>query len=227
MYFDPYYLILVIPATLIAIFAQIMVSRTYNKFATKYSSRGMTAYEVARQILDQNGLSNVQIIRVSGKLTDHFDPRTNIVALSEAVYGSTSIASIGVAAHEVGHAVQYQTGYVPIKIRAALIPITQFGSTIAIPMAILGIIFGFGILVDIGIILFSAVVAFQLITLPVEFNASNRAIKTLEQNMILQDDEIGGAKKVLGAAALTYVAGLLVSIANLARLLLLRGRNDN
>lgn len=224
-YFDQYYWLLVIPATLIALWAQIKVSSTFRKYNTIKSASGCTAATAARRILDQNGLQGVSIERVSGSLSDHYDPRSNVIRLSDTVYNSTSVGAIGVAAHEVGHAVQYAQGYGPIKFRAALIPITNIGSMAALPLAVLGLIMGFELLVNIGIILFSVVVLFQLITLPVEFNASSRAIKTLEGDNILSSNEITGAKKVLSAAALTYVAALLVSIANLLRLILLRDRN--
>lgn len=224
MYIDSYYFLLVIPALMIAMFAQVRVNSAFNKYSKLQNQRGYTAAEVARRILDQNGLSLVQIERVSGKLTDHYDPRANVIRLSDSVYGSTSCASIGVAAHEVGHAIQYAQSYFPIKIRAAILPVTKIGSAAAVPLAILGIAMGFEILINIGILLFCAVVLFQLITLPVEYNASRRAVKTLEEDMILTGEELTGAKKVLSAAALTYVAALITAIANLLRLLLLRDR---
>lgn len=224
-YMDQYYILLVIPAALIAMWAQFRVSSTFKKYNKVMSSRGYTAAMIARQILDSNGLQNVTIERVAGNLSDHFDPRKNVIRLSDTVYNSTSVGAIGVAAHEVGHAVQYATNYFPIKLRAALIPITTIGSNIALPLAVIGIFMGSELLSGIGIILFLSVVIFQLITLPVEFNASSRAIKTLDQDMILTADELQGSKKVLTAAALTYVAALIVAIANLLRLILLRNRN--
>ncbi len=224
-YMDQYYLLLVIPATLIALWAQFKVKSTFNKYNQFKTARGNTAAMVARQILDGNGLQNVAIERVAGSLSDHYDPRKNVIRLSDTVYNSTSVGAIGVAAHEVGHAVQYATKYAPIKIRAALIPITTIGSNAAIPLAIIGFAMRSELLVNAGIILFLAVVLFQLITLPVEFNASSRAIKTLDENMLLDGEELTGAKKVLSAAALTYVAALIVAIANLLRLILLRNRN--
>ncbi|MFZ2538356.1 MAG: zinc metallopeptidase [Oscillospiraceae bacterium] len=224
-YMDQYYLMLVIPAALIALWAQIKVKSTFNKYNQFKTSRGNTAAMVARQILDRNGLQNVAIERVAGTLSDHYDPRQNVIRLSDTVYNSTSVGAIGVAAHEVGHAVQYATNYAPIKIRAALIPVTNIGSSIALPLAIIGIAMGSQLLTGVGIILFSAVVIFQLVTLPVEFNASSRAIKTLDEDMLLDGEELAGAKKVLSAAALTYVAALIVAIANLLRLILLRNRN--
>lgn len=226
LYFDKYYLILVIPTVIIALWAQFNVKSTFTKYSNKLSMRNVSGYDVARQILDSNGLSHVRVEQVAGKLTDHYDPKSNVIRLSESVFSKTSVAAIGVAAHEAGHAVQYSVGYVPIKIRAALIPVTQLGSTLALPLAMLGLFMGMDLLVNIGIILFTAVVVFQLITLPVEFNASNRAIKTIETQNILDMSEISGAKKVLGAAALTYVAALISSLANLLRLILLSRRND-
>lgn len=223
-YFDTYYLFLVIPAVLIALWAQVNVSSTFRKYNNVRNVKGVTADEVARRILDDNGLYNVQIERVSGNLSDHYDPRSNVVRLSDSTYGNSSVGAIGVAAHEVGHAIQHATGYLPIKIRQAIIPVTQIGSSIAIPLAILGIIMSWNVLVTIGILLFSAVVLFQLVTLPVEFNASSRAMKTLETQSILEGGELVGAKRVLRAAALTYVAALIVAIANLVRLIALSNR---
>ena len=223
-YFDTYYLFLVIPAVLIALWAQVNVSSTFRKYNNVRNVKGVTADEVARRILDDNGLYNVQIERVSGNLSDHYDPRSNVVRLSDSTYGNSSVGAIGVAAHEVGHAIQHATGYLPIKIRQAIIPVTQIGSSIAIPLAILGIIMSWNVLVTIGILLFSTVVLFQLVTLPVEFNASSRAMKTLETQSILEGGELVGAKRVLRAAALTYVAALIVAIANLVRLIALSNR---
>ncbi len=223
-YFDTYYLFLVIPAVLIALLAQINVSATFKKYNAVRSSKGYTADEIARKILDDNGLYNVRIERVSGSLSDHYDPRSNVVRLSDSTYGSSSVGAIGVAAHEVGHAVQHSTGYFPIKIRQAVIPATQLGSSLAIPLAILGIVMSWSLLTTVGSLLFCAVVLCQLITLPVEFNASRRAVKTLEAQRILEGGELAGAKKVLRAAALTYVAALLVAVANLIRLIALSNR---
>lgn len=219
---DRYYLFLVIPALLLAVWAQIRVSSTFSRYNQMHSRRGMTAAETARRILDANGLQNVHIERVGGHLSDHYDPRRNVIRLSDAVYGSDAVAAIGVAAHECGHAVQYATGYFPIKIRAVLIPVTTIGSNLAIPLAIFGLAFGWNVLTNIGILLFLAVVLFQLVTLPVEFNASRRALHTLETQMLLEREELTGAGRVLRAAALTYVAALIVAVANLLRLLLLR-----
>lgn len=223
-YFDYYYILFVIPPLIFAAWAQFKVKSTFHKYAGYHSGQGYTAVMIARQILDQNGLFHVKIEMTSGNLTDHFDPRANVIRLSESVYHSTSVASIGVAAHEVGHAIQYSKGYLPIKIRNAVIPLTNIGSTLAFPLAILGVIFSFEPLITIGIWLFVAVVFFQFITLPVEFNASRRALNTLKNDQILIGEEYTGAKKVLTAAALTYVGALLVAVGNLLRLLALTGR---
>lgn len=222
-YVDYYYVVLVIPAVLLGLWAQYRVTSTFNRYNRIASQRGYTAAQVARSILDENGLYQVQIERVSGNLTDHFDPRSNVVRLSDSVYGNSSLGAIGVAAHEVGHAVQYAQNYVPIKLRNAFVPIANIGSTISIPLILLGL-FLYEPLVMVGIVLYGAVAVFQLLTLPVEFNASRRAIATLESHQILYDDEITGAKKVLSAAALTYVAALITSLAQLLRLFLLYGR---
>lgn len=225
-YMDTTYLIYVLPALLISMWASFRVKSTFAKYNQVGNRRGYTGAQVARWILDSNGLQNVRIERVSGNLTDHFDPSSGVIRLSDSTYSSTSVGAIGVAAHECGHAVQYDVGYFPMQIRRAIIPLTQIGSSVAIPMAILGIVFGFSMLTDIGILLFCAVVVFQLITLPVEFNASRRALQTLDEDRILDEEELQGAKKVLTAAALTYVASLLVSIGNLLRLLALRDRRN-
>lgn len=220
-FFDQYYIMFVIPALIIVALAQMNVSSAFNKYSKLNNSRGFTGYEIARRILDQNGLYSVRIERVAGSLTDHFDPSASVVRLSDAVYNSRSVAAIGVAAHEVGHAIQHNVGYAPIKIRTAIVPITQLGSTLAWPLAIAGIVLSFEPLITIGIWLFVAVVVFQLVTLPVEFNASARALKTIREDMILEGAEYDGAKRMLQAAALTYVAALLMAIANLLRLLAL------
>ena len=226
-YFDQYYLYLVIPATIIALIAQLNVKSAFNKYSKIYNYRGYTGYEIARRILDQNGLFDVRIEKVSGSLTDHFDPTAKVVRLSDIVYNSTSVAAIGVASHEVGHAIQHNVGYFPIKIRMAIVPITNIGSSLAIPLAIMGLVFGSNLLVNVGIWLFLVVVFFQLVTLPVEFNASSRALKTIREDNILETkEEYNGAKRMLQAAALTYVAALIVAIANLLRLIALANRNS-
>lgn len=217
-----YYLILVVPALLISIWAQIRVKSAFSRYSQVHNSRGLTGYLVARQILDSNGLQHVRIECVPGSLTDHFDPTKEVVRLSQAVYNSPSVAAIGVAAHECGHAIQYQRGYVPLKIRKAMVPITNIGSALSWPIALIGLLVGLPWLVNAGILLFVVVVVFQLITLPVEFNASYRALDILkDRQMLAEGEELKGAKKMLMAAALTYVAALLVSIANLLRLLAL------
>ncbi len=226
-YMDRYYLILIIPTMLFALWAQSKVSSTFNKYSRVRSSRGYTAAQVCRQILDSNGLYNVRIEHIAGNLTDHFDPTTNVVRLSDSVYNSTSVASIGVAAHEVGHAIQHATGYFPIRIRSAIIPITNFGSKLSMPLILLGFIMQAQPLINLGIILFSLMTLFQLVTLPVELNASGRALRTLEGDNILYGEEVSQAKQVLTAAALTYVAALLTSAAQLLRLILLYGRRNN
>ena len=218
---------IVIISFLVELLASFNVKHTYNKYSQVMSRRGYTADQIARMILDQNGLHNVQVERVSGNLTDHFDPNSNVVRLSDSVYGKSSVAAIGVAAHECGHAVQYAEEYSPMKVRAAIIPITNIGSTLAYPLVFLGIILG-GIqpLITIGIWLFVAVVVFQLVTLPVEFNASGRALKTLEQSGYLDEDELGQSRSVLIAAALTYVAALFTAVAQLIRLIAISNRRN-
>ncbi len=203
------------------------VNATFKRYQKIGNRRGMTAAQVARQILDDNGLQFVAVERVSGSLTDHYDPRANVVRLSDSVYDSSSVAAIGVAAHECGHAVQHATEYTPIKIRQAIIPITQFGSYAWYFILILGLILSLRPLVYAGILLFSLIVLFQFVTLPVEFNASSRALKTLDNYHILEQDELTSARKVLTAAAMTYVASLVSSILQLIRLLgLVRRRDD-
>ena len=208
--------LLLIAAFIFSIFASINVKGTFRKYNKMPSSRGVSAADIARQILDSNGLYNVQVTRVSGELTDHYDPRTNTVALSAPVYDSVSV---GVAAHEVGHAIQYAENYTPIRIRMAILPVAQFGSSAWILFFILGIAFNIPILRGVGIGLFAAIVLFQLITLPVEFNASHRALATIKNQGILFGAEYTGAKKTLTAAAMTYVASLAVALLQLLRLI--------
>lgn len=211
-------LILILP-----IIAQINVTSTFNKYSKVRSSRGLTADQVARQILDSNGLYNVRIERVSGKLSDHYDPRDNVVRLSDSTYGNSSVAAIGVAAHECGHVCQHAENYGPIVLRSKLVPITNFCSRFWYFTFILGLVFSelsIGTpLVYASIIMFAAVIVFQLVTLPTEFDASSRALATLENNNLLEASEVPQAKKVLTAAALTYVTGLVVSLLQLLRLL--------
>lgn len=221
--YDYYYMILVIPAVLLALWAQLRVKGTFSRFSKVHTSHGCTGAQAARAILDRNGLQGVSVERVKGTLTDHFDPRANIIRLSDSVYDSASVAAVGVAAHECGHAVQHATGYGPIKLRAAIIPVTNIGSKLAIPLVLLGFVMSLTPLVNFGILLFGTMVVFQLVTLPVEYNASSRALATLDETGMLAAEELTGAKKVLSAAALTYVAALIVAVAQLLRLLLLAG----
>ena len=205
------YLILVLPCMIFAMIASSNVNSTFKKYSTQYSLRRITGAEAARRVLQHNGVIGVRIERVSGKLTDHYDPKNNVIRLSDSVYDSTSTAAIGVAAHEAGHAVQYAREYAPIKLRAAIIPLTNFGSKLAMPLILLGILLaafgGFStFLVDLGIAAFGLSFVFQLITLPVEFNASRRAIRTIEDAQLLTPEEQRGARKTLKAAAMTYVA---------------------
>lgn len=232
MYFDISYLIIVLPCLIIALIASANVKQTFSKYDKQLSSRRITGAEAAQRVLYANGIRDVQISRVSGNLTDHYDPRANIIRLSDSVYDSTSTAAIGVACHEAGHAVQYAQNYGPIKLRAAIIPITNIGSKLAMPLILLGVLFGAmgemsTIFIDIGIICFSLSVVFQLITLPVEFNASNRALKCIANQEILNEQELKGAKKTLRAAAMTYVAATAVALAQLLRLVILFGRRDD
>ncbi len=224
LYFDSTYLI-VLPAIIFALIAQLMVKSTFQKYSKEKNEYGYTAREVARRILDENGLNNVQIEYIGGNLTDHYDPSANVIRLSDTVYNSTSVAAIGVAAHEVGHAIQHAQGYSPIKIRQAIIPVTRIGSNLAVPLVLIGMIFSaFEWLIPVGIFLYTGVVFFQAVTLPVEFNASSRALNTLDSHNILQPGEIKMAKKVLTAAAMTYVAAMFSSLMSLLRLILIANR---
>lgn len=225
-YIDYWYIVLVLPALIIGLIAQLKVSSTFNRYSKITSRRGITAAQVSRRLLDENGLQSISIERVAGNLTDHYDPTADVIRLSESVYDSTSVAAIGVAAHETGHAIQHAEEYTPMRIRSAIIPVTKFGSSVAPILIILGFVF-YEPMIPIGIILYSLVAIFQLVTLPVEFNASRRALSTLESDGILESDELDGAKKVLSAAALTYVAALLTSVATILRYVMLyRNRRD-
>ncbi|MCI7804791.1 MAG: zinc metallopeptidase [Oscillospiraceae bacterium] len=228
MFFYDYYWLVLIPV-IVAMIASANVNSTYKKYQRVRNSRGLTGEMAARKILDANGLYNVRIEHISGNLSDHFDPRSNVVRLSDSTYASASVAAVGVAAHEVGHAIQYAKGYTPMKIRSAVIPLTNIGSTLSYPLVLIGLIFNSALgdfLINAGIILFLAVVVFQFATLFVEFNASSRAMKTLENDHILEGDELSMSRKVLTAAALTYVAALFTAIVNLLRLLLIAGRRN-
>ena len=228
-YFDWTYIVLVLPCVIFSLIASSSVNSTFKKYSQQFSRRGITGAQAAERVLRANGVYGVQITRVSGNLTDHFDPKTNVIRLSDSVYGSTSTAAIGVACHEAGHAVQYAQGYAPIKLRAAIIPVTNLGSKLAMPLILIGLLlsafesvsYGF---VYLGIACFGLSLVFQLITLPVEFNASHRAICAIEDGEILTTEEQKGAKKTLTAAAMTYVAATAVALAQLLRLLVIFGR---
>jgi len=223
-FWDPT-MILLIPAIILAIWAQMRVSSTYSKYSKISSARGTTGADTAKFLLQHNGLSDVKIEAVEGKLSDHYAPRSRTVRLSTDNYKGRSLSAIAVAAHEVGHAIQDGTGYVPLKIRHSILPATNLGSWAAFPLFIIGFLFNTPLLMDIGIILFAGVVVFHLVTLPVEFNASHRALAQLSSNGLLIEEEVKGARKVLNAAAMTYVAATAVSLIHLVRLLILRG-ND-
>lgn len=223
-YFFDSTMLLLIPAMLLSLYAQSKVKSTYNIYSREGLQSGMTGAEVARMVLDRSGLQNVEIERVAGNLTDHYDPRTKVLRLSDAVYSRPTIASAGVAAHEAGHALQDQVEYGPLKLRSFMVPFASFGSKFSMIIIIVGLLFKFVGLIDLGIILFSMVVLFQLFTLPVEFNASSRALAVLGDYQILTADEVPKAKKVLDAAALTYVAAAFSSIMTLVRLLVIRDR---
>jgi hypothetical protein len=226
MFFDYYYVVLVLPMVILSMVAQSMINSRFSKYSRVLTSRRLTASEAARSILDENGLYDVKIESVSGNLTDHYDPKANVIRLSDSVRDSSSVAAVGVAAHEAGHAVQHATGYVPIKVRNAFVPVANLGSKLGIPLIIIGFILGGAsylgdFLINFGIIFFSAAVLFQVLTLPVEFDASGRAIKILGNSGYLEHDEVKMVKKVLGAAAMTYVAAAATSAAQLLRFILL------
>lgn len=232
-YFESYYLyiVLVLPCVIWAMIAQIRVQSAYGKFSRVRTARGLTGAETAEKILRSQGITNVAVAPCRGHLSDHYDPRTNTVFLSEGVYNSNSVAACGIAAHECGHAIQHAQGYAPLKLRAALVPITNLGSNLAMPLILIGLLFssfsyGFYIALA-GVICFATATVFQLVTLPVEFNASRRALSVLESEGIVSSEEKSGVRKVLWAAAMTYVAALFVSLANLLRILIIvmGGRN--
>jgi len=232
MYFDWTYVVLVLPCVLFSLIASSSVNSTFKKYSQQFSRRGITGAQAAERVLRANGITNVQITRVAGNLTDHFDPKANVIRLSDSVYGSTSTAAIGVACHEAGHAVQYATSYAPIKLRAAIIPVTNIGSKLAMPLILIGLLlsafenvsYGF---VYLGIACFGLSLVFQLITLPVEFNASRRAMRAIEDGELLTTEEQRGARKTLTAAAMTYVAATAVALSQLLRLVMLFGRRRN
>ncbi len=229
MYWDWTYIVYVLPAVIFAMWASANVNGTFKKYAKIHSRRGITGAEAARRVLDSKGLTNVRIERVSGNLTDHYDPKTNVIRLSDSVYSDTSEAAIGVACHEAGHAMQYAESYAPIKLRNAIIPVTNIGSKLSIPLVLVGIFLSYLsdyliIFAYVGIICFAFSTVFQLVTLPTEFNASRRALAAIDDCGILDSEERSGAKKVLSAAALTYVAALAVSLMQLLRLITLVNR---
>lgn len=234
-YFDWTYVVLVLPAVILAMWASTNVNGTFKKYSTQYSRRGITAAQAARRVLDANGLQHVQIQHVGGNLTDHFDPKANVIRLSDSVYSSTSTAAIGVACHEAGHAVQHAVHYAPIKLRNAIVPITNIGSRLSMPLILLGLILSAASpdlfwLIYAGIACFGLSAVFQLVTLPTEFNASRRALQAIASGNLLYDDEMDGARKTLRAAALTYVAALAVAVTQLLRLVIIFGgrrRNDD
>ena len=226
--FDWTYIVLVLPCILLSLWASANVNSTFQKYSSQFSRRHLTGAEAAQRVLYAHGVRNVRIERVSGKLTDHYDPRANVIRLSDEVYGSTSTAAIGVACHEAGHAVQYAQDYAPIKLRAAIIPVTNFGSRLAMPLILLGLLLSSlgrmsNFFIYLGIACFGLSLVFQLVTLPVEFNASRRALAAIEQTGMLTEEEQAGARKTLNAAALTYVAATAAALAQLLRLLVLFG----
>ena len=227
IWYDYYYLILVVPALILSVIAQISVKGTYKRMSKIRNSGNITGAAAAARVLSYYGINNVRIEPINGELTDHYDPRTNVIRLSSKVFSGSSIAAVGIACHEAGHAAQHAQNYSPIKVRNAILPFANIGSSAGIWLAVIGYFLNFGILVDIGIILFAAVVLFQLVTLPIEFNASARAMEVIDETGMLSFDEQKGTRKVLTAAAMTYVAALIVSIMSLLRLILrFRSRDD-
>ena len=226
MWYDYYYFILVIPAMLVSLWAQIRVKGTYSKMSKLQNTRGLTGAQAAQRVLSYYGITDVRIEPVAGTLTDHYDPRDNVIRLSQGVYNASTIAAVGIACHEAGHAAQHAESYKPIAVRNAILPVANIGSSSGLWIAVIGLMLNWTILVQIGIILYAFVALFQLVTLPVEFNASSRALKVIDETGMLQGEEYKGARKVLSAAAMTYVAALLVSIMSLLRLIL-RARSNN
>lgn len=223
-YYDTSYFVFVLPAFLFALYAQAKVSSAFNRYSRVMAQRGLTGAEIARRLLNDAGLNDVTVTAVPGRLTDHYDSRSRQLRLSEEVYHRSSLAAVGVAAHEAGHAIQHAVGYSPLAIRNAIIPVAQFGSQLAFPLFFIGFLVNLWPLVTIGVLLFGAAVVFQIITLPVEFNASGRAVALLEQGNYLTSSELPGARAVLNAAALTYVAATAMAIAQFLRLLALSRR---
>ena len=219
--------VIMIPVLLFSFYCQIKVKRAFRRYSSVHAMCGMTGAQAAARLLQLNGITDVQIRQLGGTLTDYYDPKNKEICLSGDVYNATSVAAIGVACHEAGHACQHAQGYAPLKIRNAAIPATRIGSSLGIPLVLLGMVFTWRPLIMVGIVLYALVALFQLLTLPVEFNASRRALQTIESNQFLTEQEYRGAKKVLTAAALTYVAALASALATLLRLLLLAGRSDD
>lgn len=218
-------MILLIPAILFGFWAQMKVKSTFERFSFVKSKSGITGAQLAQKLLDANELSNIRIVKIGGSLTDHYDPKKGLVALSDSTYSSDSVASLGVVAHEIGHAIQHKNDYIPIKIRNAIVPVAQFGSTLSWPIFVVGLILSTPLLINIGIWLFLAVAVFSVVTLPVEFNASSRALLILENQHILDSGETAMANKVLNAAAMTYVASTLMAITQLLRMIILSRKN--
>ena len=219
--------VIMIPVLLFSIYCQIKVKRAFRRYSSVHAMCGMTGAQAAARLLQLNGITDVQIRQIGGTLTDYYDPKNKEICLSGDVYNATSVAAIGVACHEAGHACQHAQGYAPLKIRNAAIPATRIGSSLGIPLVLLGMVFTWRPLIMVGIVLYALVALFQLLTLPVEFNASRRALQTIESNQFLTEQEYRGARKVLTAAALTYVAALASALATLLRLLLLAGRSND
>lgn len=219
--------VIMIPVLLFSFYCQIKVKRAFRRYRSVHAMCGMTGAQAAARLLQLNGITDVQIRQIGGTLTDYYDPKNKEICLSGDVYNATSVAAIGVACHEAGHACQHAQGYAPLKIRNAAIPATRIGSSLGIPLVLLGMVFTWRPLIMVGIVLYALVALFQLLTLPVEFNASRRALQTIESNQFLTEQEYRGAKKVLTAAALTYVAALASALATLLRLLLLAGRSND
>ncbi|MBQ7986000.1 MAG: zinc metallopeptidase [Clostridia bacterium] len=219
-YYDPTYFLVII-GFIFAMIASSGVQSAFRKYSKVKSYRNYTGADAARKILDDNGLYNVRVEHISGNLSDHYDPKANVIRLSDATYSDTSVAAIGVAAHEAGHAVQHAVGYAPIKVRNAIVPAVNIASSLSMPLFLIGLLFAAPMLTNLGILLFSGALVFQVVTLPVEFNASRRALTILNQSAMLEDDELAGAKKVLRAAAMTYVAAVISTALQLLRLILL------
>ncbi len=226
-YYDYYYIVLVVPVIILSLVVQIKLNSTYKKYSATENARGVTGAQAAQIVLNYYGITDVNIVQGTGNLTDHYDPRSKLISLSPDVYSQSSIAAVGIACHEAGHAAQHAQSYAPIKIRNSILPVCNLGSALSIPLIVAGVFMSFGALVWVGIIFFAFTTVFQLVTLPVEFNASNRAIRVIKSNQLLNFEEKKGAQKVLKAAAMTYVAALAVSAAQLLRLVLrFTGRRD-